>query len=61
MALRLDIKAIEKQGDSRSEFQQEVKAYLLRFPETKHVDIYLNDVNGTFRGKRITVDVTSLR
>ncbi|EOZ9398481.1 MULTISPECIES: glutamine synthetase family protein [Enterobacteriaceae] len=48
--------AIEKQRDSRSEFQQEVKDYLLRYPETKHVDIYLNDVNGTFRGKRITVD-----
>ncbi len=48
--------ATEEQRDSHSEFQQEVKTYLLRYPETKHVDIYLNDINGTFRGKRITVD-----
>lgn len=36
-------------------FQQEVQTYLLHYPATKHVDIYLNDINGTFRGKRIAV------
>ncbi len=50
----------EEQHDSRSElqreFEQDVKAYLLQYPDTKHVDIYLNDVNGTFRGKRIDVE-----
>ncbi|EBW7591204.1 glutamine synthetase, partial [Salmonella enterica subsp. salamae serovar Sofia] len=54
---------MEEQHDSRSklqcEFEQDVKAYLLQYPDTKHVDIYLNDINGIFRGKRI--DVSELR
>ncbi|SLM61209.1 Gamma-glutamylputrescine synthetase PuuA [Dickeya aquatica] len=40
----------------QSDFHREVRHYLMRYPETKHVDIYLNDVNGIFRGKRISVD-----
>ena len=36
-------------------FQNEVKAYLERHPETQYVDILLNDLNGVFRGKRIPV------
>ncbi|MDU2733576.1 MAG: glutamine synthetase, partial [Mixta calida] len=38
-----------------SAFQNEVKAYLERHPETQYVDILLNDLNGVFRGKRIPV------
>lgn len=39
-----------------TDFNQEVKDYLYRFPQTKHIDIYLNDINGTFRGKRISIN-----
>ncbi|PXV75722.1 gamma-glutamylputrescine synthase [Pantoea sp. PNA 14-12] len=38
-----------------SAFQQEVKNWLERHPETQYVDILLNDLNGVFRGKRIPV------
>nr|WP_208852146.1 glutamine synthetase family protein [Mixta intestinalis] len=38
-----------------SAFQNEVKTYLERHPETQYVDILLNDLNGVFRGKRIPV------
>lgn len=34
----------------------EIKDYLNHYPETKHVDIYLNDTHGIFRGKRVSVD-----
>lgn len=37
-------------------FQNEVRHYLSRYPETRHVDVYLNDINGTIRGKRISAD-----
>lgn len=37
-------------------FSFEVQDYLARYPETKHIDVYLNDINGTMRGKRISVD-----
>ncbi len=37
-----------------SAFQNEVHAYLERHPETQYVDILLNDLNGVFRGKRIS-------
>ncbi len=40
----------------RDRFHQEVSDYLARYPGTRHVDVYLNDMNGTFRGKRIAVD-----
>ena len=43
-------------AERAKEFAGEVQRYLLAHPDTKHVDIYLNDVNGTFRGKRIAVD-----
>jgi len=36
-------------------FRKEVDLYLQRFPETEHIDIYLNDLNGQFRGKRLPV------
>lgn len=39
---------------SRS-FRKEVEQYLQRYPDTEHVDIYLNDLNGQFRGKRLPV------
>ncbi|MBM3071098.1 glutamine synthetase family protein [Lelliottia sp. RWM.1] len=36
--------------------QSDVKDYLSRYPQTKHVDVYLNDINGTMRGKRLAVE-----
>ena len=36
------------------QFSQEVKDYLHKYPNTKHVDIYINDISGAFRGKRMT-------
>lgn len=41
---------------SESDFATEVHQYLARYPDTRHVDIYLTDTNGIFRGKRIAVD-----
>ncbi|MEI2263874.1 glutamine synthetase family protein [Erwinia sp. CGal63] len=38
-----------------SAFQLEVETYLERYPETQHVDVLLNDLNGVFRGKRLPV------
>ena len=37
-------------------FSHEIKAYLNEHPQTKHVDIYLNDTHGTFSGKRVAVE-----
>lgn len=36
-------------------FRKEVEQYLQRYPDTEHVDIYLNDLNGQLRGKRLPV------
>lgn len=38
-----------------SAFRHEVETYLERYPETQHVDVLLNDLNGVFRGKRLPV------
>lgn len=38
------------------DINDEIKEYLHHYPQTKHVDIYLNDTHGLFRGKRISVD-----
>lgn len=38
------------------QFLQEVENYLQRFPETDCVDIFLHDLNGHLRGKRIDVN-----
>ncbi|MEN0579429.1 glutamine synthetase family protein [Phytobacter palmae] len=38
-----------------SDFAKEVHHYLARYPDTRHVDIYLTDTSGIFRGKRIAV------
>jgi gamma-glutamylputrescine synthase len=32
----------------------EVTDYLERYPQTKHIDVYLNDINGIMRGKRLS-------
>ena len=40
-------------------FLEEVENYFTRYPNTKHIDICLHDINGHMRGKRI--DVSSLR
>ncbi|EGT5710855.1 glutamine synthetase [Cronobacter dublinensis subsp. dublinensis] len=37
-------------------FRQEVEAYLRDYPHTRHVDIYLHDLNGCRRGKRVSVE-----
>lgn len=43
-------------------FRLELKDYLYIYPDTRHVDVYLSDINGIMRGKRITVDtIFSLR
>lgn len=34
----------------------EVADYLERYPQTKHIDVYLNDINGIMRGKRLSVE-----
>ncbi|WP_433847234.1 glutamine synthetase family protein [Acinetobacter proteolyticus] len=36
-------------------FIEEVEAYLKHYPNTQHVDIYLCDLNGHLRGKRIDI------
>ena len=38
-----------------SDFAKEVHHYLARYPDTRHVDIYLTDTHGIFRGKRIAI------
>ncbi|MBV6818294.1 glutamine synthetase family protein [Rahnella sp. PD12R] len=43
---------------NNSTFRQEAERYLLNNPDTKHIDVYLNDINGSFRGKRM--NITSL-
>ncbi|MFI7966931.1 glutamine synthetase, partial [Acinetobacter baumannii] len=40
-------------------FLKEVDEYLSLYPHTQHMDIYLHDLNGHIRGKRI--DVKSLK
>jgi gamma-glutamylputrescine synthase len=37
-------------------FPMEVTDYLERYPQTKHIDVYLNDINGIMRGKRLSVE-----
>jgi gamma-glutamylputrescine synthase len=37
-------------------FSVEVADYLERYPQTKHIDVYLNDINGIMRGKRLSVE-----
>ncbi|WP_243402216.1 glutamine synthetase family protein [Lelliottia aquatilis] len=36
--------------------QSEVNDYLSDYPLTQHVDVYLYDINGTMRGKRLSVE-----
>ena len=36
-------------------FLQEIDHYLEKYPNTQHIDIYLYDLNGHLRGKRIDV------
>jgi glutamine synthetase/gamma-glutamylputrescine synthase len=37
------------------QFSQEIESYLERYPNTQHIDIYLCDLNGHLRGKRIDI------
>ncbi|MCH7295855.1 glutamine synthetase family protein [Acinetobacter sp. NIPH1876] len=39
----------------KKRFIEEVETYLKHYPQTQHVDIYLCDLNGHLRGKRIDV------
>lgn len=43
-----------------SAFQLEIASYLERHPHTRHVDILLTDLNGSFRGKRIPLNGLSI-
>ncbi|UUM28888.1 glutamine synthetase family protein [Acinetobacter colistiniresistens] len=40
---------------AKHQFLEEVEAYLERYPDTQHIDIYLCDLNGHLRGKRIDI------
>ncbi|HDR2792306.1 glutamine synthetase family protein [Enterobacter cloacae] len=46
----------EKMAAMKRTFSVEVADYLERYPQTKHIDVYLNDINGIMRGKRLSVD-----
>ncbi|WP_413733183.1 glutamine synthetase family protein [Sodalis sp. RH20] len=46
-------RAMLADGQRTSAFQREIAAYLARHPQTQQVDIFLTDLNGGFRGKRI--------
>lgn len=39
----------------KKRFIEEVEAYLQQYPNTQHVDVYLCDLNGHLRGKRIDI------
>lgn len=39
----------------KERFIEEVESYLKHYPQTEHVDIYLCDLNGHLRGKRIDI------
>ncbi|TKI05743.1 glutamine synthetase family protein [Martelella alba] len=45
--------ARRREENRTSAFQREIYAYLERYPQTRHVDILLTDLNGCSRGKRI--------
>lgn len=45
----------ETESGNSIPFTQEVENYLFKYPDTKHVDIYINDISGVFRGKRVAV------
>lgn len=47
---------VPESEDCAEQFAKEVKNYLERFPETDCVDIFLHDLNGHLRGKRIDVN-----
>ncbi|MBX8462737.1 glutamine synthetase family protein [Enterobacter sp. RIT637] len=46
----------EKPGTLLQSLSVNVADYLERYPQTKHIDVYLNDINGIMRGKRLSVD-----
>ena len=46
----------EKIAAMKQNLSAEVTDYLARYPQTKHIDVYLNDINGIMRGKRLSVE-----
>ncbi|WP_421510761.1 glutamine synthetase family protein [Enterobacter sp. JS8-1] len=46
----------EKLATLKQSLSVEVADYLERYPQTKHIDVCLNDSNGIMRGKRLSVD-----
>lgn len=50
-ALKNDVDGVTQ----KKRFIEEVEAYLKQYPNTQHVDIYLCDLNGHLRGKRIDI------
>ena len=36
-------------------FRKELEHYLQRYPDTEQLDIYLHDLNGQLRGKRLPI------
>lgn len=51
----VEVEDFTRHGERTSAFQLEVETYLERYPETQHVDVLLNDLNGVFRGKRLPI------
>ena len=39
-----------------NEPSSELESFLLKFPETRFMDVFVPDLNGILRGKRIQVD-----
>ncbi|MCH7394865.1 glutamine synthetase family protein [Acinetobacter dispersus] len=50
-ALKNDVDGVTQ----KERFIEEVEAYLKQYPNTQHVDVYLCDLNGHLRGKRIDI------
>ena len=41
-------------------FRKELEHYLQRYPDTEQLDIYLHDLNGQLRGKRLPIETLEL-
>lgn len=52
-------KSVTERHPIRTPFLEEVDNYLKQYPKTQHIDIYLCDLNGHLRGKRIDVSCLS--
>lgn len=51
-----DLTLATRIADLAQDYPSEIRDYLAQYPATRHVDIYLTDIHGTFRGKRVAVE-----